>query len=346
MVGRFLASELCNRARKAFIVENKVGATGTSGNAFVKRTAPDGNNLLVAYIAQFALGPPNECVLHFSLKQGQSATQKTLAEKAGVEQPSMAQLLTRIERDGLVCREVYSGDRRCSLIRLTDEALSRLEAGKNALKQIDSEVCAEPAAQARCHRARHNLSSGTGRPLSRLSLGHYLGPRFPGGHRGDHMPDLSYRRNRGRQRPGVGRPTDRRSDCRRVISANERSGPLSARGAIGLQCNASLFLTIARIREMVARIWQVEHSLWWIPRLTEVGSTTFWRGMHITVRAARPGEVCGRCLRFVNDATFIDLDTRCDFIEMNKLGTRRYSLSKQALTEAARWRRPRTKVPP
>lgn len=82
-----------------------------------------------------------------ALKGGGRMTQKALAETTGVEQPSMAQLLARMERDGLVRREPSPTDGRSSLVSLTPAAMRKLEPGRAVLKQMDDEACAifEPA---------------------------------------------------------------------------------------------------------------------------------------------------------------------------------------------------------
>ncbi len=49
-------------------------------------------------------------------------TQTELAQLVAVEQPTMANTLGRMERDGLIRREVDAADRRRSLIYLTDPA--------------------------------------------------------------------------------------------------------------------------------------------------------------------------------------------------------------------------------
>ena len=77
-----------------------------------------------------------------ALKNGGRLTQKELAETTGVEQPSMAQLLARMERDGLVRREPSPSDRRSSLISLTPAAIRKLEPGRAVLRQLDDEACA------------------------------------------------------------------------------------------------------------------------------------------------------------------------------------------------------------
>jgi DNA-binding MarR family transcriptional regulator len=61
----------------------------------------------------------------FALRDGASGTQKELASLAHIEQPTMAQLLARMERDGLIQRVPNPQDSRSSLISLTPEAARR-----------------------------------------------------------------------------------------------------------------------------------------------------------------------------------------------------------------------------
>jgi DNA-binding MarR family transcriptional regulator len=61
-----------------------------------------------------------------SLKKSKALSQAELARIAQVEQPSMAQLLTRMERDGLVERVDDPADKRSRLISLTPLAARRL----------------------------------------------------------------------------------------------------------------------------------------------------------------------------------------------------------------------------
>jgi DNA-binding MarR family transcriptional regulator len=75
-----------------------------------------------------------------ALKDGARLSQTELARWAKVEQPSMAQLLARMERDGLVTRAPDPGDRRSSLISLTDKAIERLPAGRAVLHQGNTEM--------------------------------------------------------------------------------------------------------------------------------------------------------------------------------------------------------------
>ncbi len=74
------------------------------------------------------------------LSGGRQLSQIELARRARVEQPSMAQLLTRMERDSLIRRVPDPSDRRSSLIMLTDEAERRLPAGRAILRQSNADM--------------------------------------------------------------------------------------------------------------------------------------------------------------------------------------------------------------
>ena len=70
-----------------------------------------------------------------ALRAGDNRTQTELARLAKVEQPTMAQLLARMERDGLIRREPDHDDRRSSLVSLTEGARERLAEGREILHQ-------------------------------------------------------------------------------------------------------------------------------------------------------------------------------------------------------------------
>jgi len=74
------------------------------------------------------------------LSGGLSLSQTELARRARVEQPSMAQLLVRMERDGLIRREPDPSDRRSSLITLTEAAQRRLPVGRKILRQANADM--------------------------------------------------------------------------------------------------------------------------------------------------------------------------------------------------------------
>ena len=61
-----------------------------------------------------------------ALRDGRASTQRDLARFAKVEQPPMAQMLARMERDGLIRRTPDPADGRMSRITLTEAAVARL----------------------------------------------------------------------------------------------------------------------------------------------------------------------------------------------------------------------------
>ncbi|MHB8284885.1 MAG: MarR family winged helix-turn-helix transcriptional regulator [Caulobacteraceae bacterium] len=61
-----------------------------------------------------------------ALREGRASTQRDLARFARIEQPPMAQMLARMERDGLIQRAADPDDRRSSRITLTAAAQARL----------------------------------------------------------------------------------------------------------------------------------------------------------------------------------------------------------------------------
>jgi tripartite-type tricarboxylate transporter receptor subunit TctC len=56
-VGRLVARELAEKLHGNFLVENRAGATGNIGTAYVARATPDGYTLLVSSLAPFAINP-------------------------------------------------------------------------------------------------------------------------------------------------------------------------------------------------------------------------------------------------------------------------------------------------
>lgn len=61
-----------------------------------------------------------------ALQEGRAGTQRELALFARIEQPSMAEMLARMERDGHICRTPNPTDGRSSRISLTETSRARL----------------------------------------------------------------------------------------------------------------------------------------------------------------------------------------------------------------------------
>src|SRR5579859_2977483 len=74
------------------------------------------------------------------LRDGRAHSQAELVKSAGIEQQSMAELLARMERDGIIRREPDPDDRRRSLVTLTGEARAKIPAGRAILQQSNTEL--------------------------------------------------------------------------------------------------------------------------------------------------------------------------------------------------------------
>lgn len=75
-----------------------------------------------------------------ALKKGEALTQAELARIAKVEQPSMAQLLNRMERDGLVQRAPDPDDKRIRVISLTASANRLLPKARTLMDALNVEA--------------------------------------------------------------------------------------------------------------------------------------------------------------------------------------------------------------
>lgn len=62
--------------------------------------------------------------------------QKQLTELAHVEQPTMAALLGRMERDGLIIRQIDPRDKRSTRLSLSTKGIERLPEAKEGLQEI------------------------------------------------------------------------------------------------------------------------------------------------------------------------------------------------------------------
>ncbi|GAC1044221.1 MarR family winged helix-turn-helix transcriptional regulator [Rhizobium sp. No.120] len=76
----------------------------------------------------------------YLLRNGAQMSQKDLAKFAKIEQPSMAQMLARMERDGLIRRTPDPADGRSSLVSLTEAAVAKLPAARQALEEGREQV--------------------------------------------------------------------------------------------------------------------------------------------------------------------------------------------------------------
>jgi len=97
----------------------------TSGGYVTNRAA----RLFVRALERRLLhGGAGQMPVFLALMGGEAYTQTELARLASVEQPTMANTLSRMERDGLIAREPDPTDRRSSLVSLN--ALGRQRAAE------------------------------------------------------------------------------------------------------------------------------------------------------------------------------------------------------------------------
>lgn len=102
--------------------------TNLAGRLFVRA--------LEKRLASMGLSPAHMPVF-FALERG-PRPQKALAERAGVEQPTMTATLQRMERDGLVERIPNPDDGRSTLVRLTPLAEEKLSEMEEIVKSINA----------------------------------------------------------------------------------------------------------------------------------------------------------------------------------------------------------------
>jgi MarR family transcriptional regulator for hemolysin len=82
-----------------------------------------------------------------ALQEGLASSQRDLARFARIEQPSMAQMLARMQRDGLITRTPDPLDGRSSHVALTETARARLPDAIAVLFQGNHEALAGFTAQ-------------------------------------------------------------------------------------------------------------------------------------------------------------------------------------------------------
>ncbi|MEJ6394392.1 MarR family transcriptional regulator [Gymnodinialimonas sp. 2305UL16-5] len=83
---------------------------------------------------------PGHLPVLVALRDGHADTQRDLARFAKIEQPPMAQMLNRMERDGLIDREPDPKDGRSQKISLTPMALERMPIAIDALMNGNREA--------------------------------------------------------------------------------------------------------------------------------------------------------------------------------------------------------------
>ncbi|MEY2485235.1 MAG: MarR family transcriptional regulator, transcriptional regulator for hemolysin [Verrucomicrobiota bacterium] len=90
-------------------------------------------------------------LLHLSLADG-ALTQSEIASRLGVEEPTLVNLLHRLERAGWVARKTAPHDRRCKTVHLRNRAQSAIEQINATAADLRNELLSEipPADLRRC----------------------------------------------------------------------------------------------------------------------------------------------------------------------------------------------------
>ncbi len=100
----------------------------------VNRIARLGQRWLDLRLKKFGIAGAAVPVLGI-LKSEEASTQSELASRIGTEQPTMAQLLKRMERDGLIMRKVNPADARSAHVSLTDRAARILPLARREMQK-------------------------------------------------------------------------------------------------------------------------------------------------------------------------------------------------------------------
>ncbi len=94
---------------------------------------------------------PGQFPVLLALWEEDGLTQRELVERLDVEQPTMANTLARMERDGLIVRTPHPEDRRAQIVRLTPHVRALEGPATAAATEVNQMLLAglpEPAQQA------------------------------------------------------------------------------------------------------------------------------------------------------------------------------------------------------
>jgi len=98
---------------------------------------------------RLAGGTAGPMPVFFALMESETLTQAELARWAAVEQPTMANTLARMTRDGLIESSPNPADRRASLVRLTALGRTRAAAALVAAQQTNERALSGLSAKER-----------------------------------------------------------------------------------------------------------------------------------------------------------------------------------------------------
>ena len=114
-IARLLAQKLQEKLGQNFIIDNRAGATGTVGAAFVKAAPADGYTLLVSSLGPFVIAPhlfkavKYDTLTDFDPIMIAVQAPNVLAVPANSPEKSFADLMAHLQRDGAHVRFASSG---------------------------------------------------------------------------------------------------------------------------------------------------------------------------------------------------------------------------------------------
>jgi DNA-binding MarR family transcriptional regulator len=90
-----------------------------------------------------------QTVLMAAIAEAEGASQSDLVRTTGVDRSTLAEMMARMEKKGLIAREAAADDGRAKSVSLTNEGRRRLDAVLPAIREVDRKLLAALAASRR-----------------------------------------------------------------------------------------------------------------------------------------------------------------------------------------------------
>jgi DNA-binding MarR family transcriptional regulator len=90
-----------------------------------------------------------QTVLLAAIAEAEGASQSDLVRTTGVDRSTLAEMMARMEKKGLIAREAAADDGRAKSVSLTNEGRRRLDAVLPAIKEVDRKLLGALAASRR-----------------------------------------------------------------------------------------------------------------------------------------------------------------------------------------------------
>ena len=104
------------------------------------------NRWILSQAAELGLTSGQPKILECLMARGE-CNQKTIAADCEIEQATVGSILSRMERDGLICRTQREGNRRSLYVSLTPRGRQLGEKMQAVFQQADDMVCAQLTAE-------------------------------------------------------------------------------------------------------------------------------------------------------------------------------------------------------